>query len=271
MHTPLQAFRELPFSGFSPYEPVERLPKGAYLGQTVKTSSPENMTFRVMRAHGKIGDNERTPKLVSKTTWYASANTLVENGRYIPKNTKQFQIEIRSADFGDDEPVDLKAIPDDYFTGSKASIIDGNNVSGVTFYITSNTRIKGTSEHWITIDHPLPGELDDPLFYMHNEFASQTVGGPTGHRRINGVALTVIPEGYYFLGLVRGIVPLQMDSSPESGTAASQSNRAVSESNGSETNRIKIAETGDRIIGHILNPSENIEPNAWYLIDLNVE
>ena len=269
MYTPLQAYRELPFGGFSPYHPVKTLPKGAYLGQTVKTNSPDNATFRVMRAQEEIGtDGEETPKMVVSDEWQIEATPDLETvAAVIPKGTARFSVIVTAAPMGN------TMIPDNRLTGSKVFVTDGTG-EGATFYIANNRNEKNssgqrTNKYEITVDPPAPVELDsDSDLIIRNQFYSQVAGGPND-RKINGIALTVIPENHYFLALVRGIVPMQMAPSITK-TTASPTNRAVSESRGSNTNRIKIAAAGERVIGHILNPSENIEPNAWYLINFNV-
>lgn len=268
MYTPLQAYREIPFSGFSPYAPVRKLPTGAYLGQTIKTHSPDNATFRIMRANEEIGDSDdRTPHLVASQNWYVVATPSVDNypvgTSEIPKGTSQIKLDIR---------LKSEEIYDNSLAGSKGFIVQGLGI-GSGFYVKHNvvTGPATNREYVITIDPATQLALNTQSgINLRKPYYSQITGGPAGNGKINGVALTTIPEAHYFLALVRGIVPLQMDAG-QATAAASNANRAVAIARTQNAkNRIKVAVAGERVIGHILNPAESIAPEAWYMINFNV-
>ena len=260
MYTPLQAYREIPFSGFSPYAPVRKLPTGAYLGQTVKTHSPDNATFRIMRAQEEIGNgDDRTPQLVASQNWYVVAVPSLDNfpkgTSEVPKGTSEITLDVR---------LSSEEISDNSLSGSKGFIVRGLGL-GSGFYVKYNVGTK------IAIDPATQTALDTTsAINLRKPYYSQITGGPAGDSKINGIALTTIPEEYYFLALVRGVVPLQMDTGVAP-AAASNTNRAVAVARTPNIkNRIKVADAGEHIIGHILNPSESIASDAWYMINFNV-
>lgn len=204
--TALQQYRQVPFHRFSPLEPREKLPKGAFVGQLIELNTPDLSAYRVCKngATALTVDNTNA-KLVG-----ASISTGLSGTANIEAAVKQGQARVIV------EVEDTDNASKNQFAGGKFDIVGGTG-AGESYYIQRNNAKDtsgGTGNHNVTfwLQEKLRKDIaTDSNANIINNPCNGVLGTGTESIPIVGANITAVPANYYFLAQVRGIIRLDDD------------------------------------------------------------
>lgn len=211
-NTALQAWREVPFTEFSPYETRAKLPDGAYLGQIVATKGPDQPMFRVVQNSstaitwdGDADNKEFIPKPVEMSYKEDSETNNVR--AHVPSGQRS-NYRVNSGRIR--VPLSLErpaAVDVDEFQGGYMVVIDGPG-TGQIYNIQGNGKpyAKGgetVSNIFLEEELRISFTQDTEVRLVANQY--KDVGQATNKANLCcGFALVPVPANHFFLAQIRG-------------------------------------------------------------------
>ena len=259
MSTETQMYREVPFHRFSPWEPRKELPDGAFLGQVIETPTSDNAAYRVMKNGPDALGNLPVPLEIQFTEVFHNTNgshNLIQE-KY-DRGTNALQIGSNNT-----------KIDENQFVGGIFYKTDGDSQTfGQSHVVTHNKESIAGTQDWdyltdFYIDPPLFSDWDDePAGNIVMHPLNGVTASTTGQGAVCGVSVGPVPAGYYFLGLIRGIVQLRSESmTAPIGTISKSHTNAT---------RVKKSLPGEQVIGHHLENSQVSLTSGYHNFYINL-
>lgn len=257
MSTQTQMYREAPFHRFSPWEPREALPKGAFLGQVLETDTPDNAAYRVMR-NGRTAIGDEPTLIEMRFTEVVDTRSNIDVS--YDEGTDFLQIHSSSGPFNENQ-----------FTHGLFYKTAGDSVTfGQLHRVTYNKLSKPLEtssdyQTFFTIDPPLLSDwVSDPSGNLVVHPLNGVIAATGQQGVVCGVTVCAVPAEYYFLGLVRGSVYLETEDITTPVGAITKSRAQVG--------RVKAATEGEQVIGYYEGSStaEDLDAGTYYPFYINL-
>ena len=260
-NTALQAWREVPFTEFSPYETREKLPDGAYLGQIVATKGPDQPMFRVVQNSGTEieWDNEEGKEFIPRAVQVSYGEESSNNNviHHVPTVSRDnYRVNSGRTRVPLSVPASVEV---DQFQGGYMCVIDGPG-NGQIYNIHSNSKpqtknvvVGGNSVSRTVANIYLEEELrvsfteDTEVRLVASQYKNVVL--TTRHANLCcGFALVPVPANHYFLAQIRGACLVNANGGP--------GNMNLADANSSGEVRIYKNTSGAVLLANTANATE---------------
>ena len=162
------------------------------------------------------------------------------------------------------------AVPAGRFAGGLLTLLDGSTLTPESYLIYDNAASSGsgtTRPCELTLEHPLrrAAGVDTTMQLVSSSFANCRQGTESEHDAV-GVPMVAIPANFFFLGLVRGRVPLKFNADV---TAGENAKRVVK----SATGHVEIADhLGRQSVGQLVGNQTiaNTNFSRWGVVEIDL-
>lgn len=236
-------FREFPWDSgnilgsFDEYNPVEELPNGAYIGQTVDVDSPSGFGIKVLK-NGSTALNTEYTLVESVVTTLVDENIAAAvraGNRVVPFAT-------------------TSAITAKQFSGGSLVVYGGTGATQHYAIASHTIKASGAGSINITLDEDLREALDttSDVYIVSAEGANVQEGTASGNPA-QGFNVTTIPADYYFCAQVRGRLP----AIPAGDITVGQNGRKLTKA---AAGKVGLADNvGQQVIGEIIETDNVVE------------